>query len=125
MDIPARPAHEAALSPAARGAGARLADRAAGVRGERTVRHAEAVVPVGLGVLAAAGTYGAIARQVATEGEHGWDHRISTVGRGQDRLHRPRLARAMQRRFLYPPAPRDPALWTKAAHRQRQINLIR
>jgi len=69
----------------------RLADRAAAFEAERTVRHAEAVVPVGWAVLAAAGLW-RDRPSGCDRGEHGWEAIVSPLGRGQDRLHRPRLA---------------------------------
>jgi len=64
-------------------------------------------------VLAATGIYGDIAKKVAARGEHAWDHRVATsrweklgwIGRS--------WWQALRRRDLYPPAPRDPDLWTR------------
>jgi phytoene/squalene synthetase len=64
-------------------------------------------------VLAAAGIYGAIGREVAARGEHAWDHRVTTSG-WQKLGFIARAAReAAARERLYPRAPRDPELWTR------------
>lgn len=64
-------------------------------------------------VLAAAGIYGAIARKVAARGEHAWDRRVTT-GRVEKIGFIARAARqAAARARLYPPEPRDPALWRR------------
>ena len=63
-------------------------------------------------VLAAAGIYGGIAREVARRGPQAWDHRVTTskaaklgwiVRAGGEAL----------RRGAIPEVPRDPALWTR------------
>ena len=64
-------------------------------------------------VLAAAGIYGAIGREVAAKGEHAWDHRVTT-SRGAKLRHVARAGwQAANRARLYPPAPRDGGLWTR------------
>lgn len=56
----------------------RLADMAA--QYEDSARHGTGALPgrAAWAVLAAAGIYGDIAREVARRGEHGWDHRVVT-----------------------------------------------
>nr|WP_176592947.1 phytoene/squalene synthase family protein [Sphingobium sp. EM0848] len=56
----------------------RLADRAAAY--EESARHGTGALPLrsAWAVLAAAGIYGGIAREVARRGEHAWDHRVTT-----------------------------------------------
>ena len=63
-------------------------------------------------VLAAAGIYGGIARDVVARGAHAWDHRVTTSKAAKLGW----IARAgMQaaRRGAIPEAPRDPVLWTR------------
>ncbi|WP_313228285.1 phytoene/squalene synthase family protein [Sphingobium yanoikuyae] len=59
----------------------RLADMAAAY--EDSARHGTGALPAraAWAVLAAAGIYGDIAREVARRGEHAWDHRVVTPGR--------------------------------------------
>jgi phytoene synthase len=56
----------------------RLADMAADY--EQSARHGAIALPPrsAWAVLAAAGIYGDIAREVARRGEHAWDHRVVT-----------------------------------------------
>ena len=64
-------------------------------------------------VLAAADIYGGIARKVAAAGDHAWDHRISTTaGEKAAAIVRSGWAAGTRAR-RYPPAPRDPALWSR------------
>jgi 15-cis-phytoene synthase len=65
-------------------------------------------------VLAAADIYGGIARKVAAAGEHAWDHRVTTTG--PEKLAAIARAgwQAANRQRLYPHAPRDPELWSRA-----------
>ena len=63
-------------------------------------------------VLAAAGIYGDIAREVARRGNAAWDHRVSTGKRAKLAW----IARAgvqAARRGAIPDTPRDPVLWTR------------
>lgn len=64
-------------------------------------------------VLAAAGIYGAIGREVVARGDHGWDHRARTSAAAKIGWIARALGEAMQRNRRYPPAPRDPDLWTR------------
>ena len=64
-------------------------------------------------VLAAAGIYGAIGREVARRGEHAWDHRVTT-GRAAKLGHVARAGwQAASRARLYPAGARPPGLWTR------------
>ena len=64
-------------------------------------------------VLAAAGIYGDIARQVAARGEHAWDHRVTTSRTEKLGWIVRAGGQAMRRAALYPPVPRDTALWAR------------
>nr|WP_218943056.1 phytoene/squalene synthase family protein [Sphingomonas sp. R-74633] len=64
-------------------------------------------------VLAAAGIYGDIAKKVSARGEHAWDHRVATSGLEKLRWIARSWWQALRRKGLYPPAPRDPELWTR------------
>ena len=61
-------------------------------------------------VLAAAGIYGDIAREVASRGNHAWDHRVTTSKRAK--LGWVAKAAVAARRPVAD-APRDPLLWTR------------
>jgi 15-cis-phytoene synthase len=64
-------------------------------------------------VLAAAGIYGAIGRTVAALGARAWDRRVSTSGLAKIGFIVRAWREARRRARLYPPQPRDPALWTR------------
>ncbi|CUS46140.1 MAG: phytoene/squalene synthase family protein [Pseudomonadota bacterium] len=64
-------------------------------------------------VLAAAGIYGAIGREVAARGEHAWDRRVTTSTGAKIAMIVRAAREAIGRRTLYPPVPRDPNLWTR------------
>lgn len=64
-------------------------------------------------VLAAAGIYGGIAREVVERGDHAWDHRVGTGKAAKLGWLVRALGQATLRRRLYPPRPRDPALWSR------------
>jgi phytoene/squalene synthetase len=64
-------------------------------------------------VLAAAGIYGAIGREVVARGDHAWDHRVGTSTLAKIGWIARALGEALRRSRLYPPAPRDPELWTR------------
>lgn len=64
-------------------------------------------------VLAAAGIYGGIAREVVARGDHAWDHRVSTGKAAKLGWLVRALGQATLRRRLYPPRPRVPGLWTR------------
>ncbi|WIW88442.1 phytoene/squalene synthase family protein [Sphingobium sp. V4] len=93
----------------------RLADMAAAY--EESARHGTGVLPAraAWAVLAAAGIYGDIAREVARRGEQAWDHRVVT-------LRREKLGWVIRAGLQVPgraghwPAasPRSADLWTRA-----------
>jgi phytoene synthase len=94
----------------------RLADMAAAY--EESARHGTGALPprAAWAVLAAAGIYGDIARQVARRGEHAWDHRVVTSRR--DKLGWvARAALQVPGRARRWPAdrPRPATLWTRPA----------
>ena len=64
-------------------------------------------------VLAAAGIYGAIGREVASRGPRAWDRRVTTSAAAKLGFIARGGWQAARRRALYPPTPRDPALWTR------------
>jgi phytoene synthase len=64
-------------------------------------------------VLAAAGIYGDIAREVVTRGAHAWDHRARTSGWQKAGWIAAAAGQAALRRALYPPKPRPEGLWTR------------
>jgi 15-cis-phytoene synthase len=65
-------------------------------------------------VLAAAGIYGDIARRVAERGDHAWDHRVVTTKAEKLGWIAKAARQAAERERRYPPAPRDPELWTRS-----------
>jgi phytoene synthase len=90
----------------------RLATRAAAF--EASARAGTPALPFrsAWAVLAAAGIYGAIGRDVARRGEHAWDRRVSTPAGTKIAMIARAAREAVQRTTLYPPAPRDD-LWTR------------
>ncbi|WP_245844019.1 phytoene/squalene synthase family protein [Sphingomonas spermidinifaciens] len=112
MDVPPgqhmKPPFRSRLTVLAR----RLATRAA--LHEDSARGGTPALPLrsAWAVLAAAGIYGDIAREVARRGGHAWDHRVTTSK--ADKLGW--IARAgvqALRRRRYAVIERDPALWTR------------
>jgi phytoene synthase len=93
--------------------GERLGTLAA--RYEASARRGTPVLPFrsAWAVLAAAGIYGAIGRKVAAFGARAWDRRVSTSGIAKIGFIVRAWREARQRATLYPPQPRDPALWTR------------
>ncbi|KQT34788.1 phytoene synthase [Sphingomonas sp. Leaf412] len=67
-------------------------------------------------VLAAAGIYGDIAREVARRGPAAWDHRVST-GKAAKLAWIAKAGVQAARRGAIPDMPRDPALWTRPRDR--------
>ena len=63
-------------------------------------------------VLAAAGIYGDIAREVARRGPAAWDHRVST-GKAAKLAWIAKAGVQAARRGAIPDVPRDPTLWTR------------
>lgn len=64
-------------------------------------------------VLAAAGIYGGIAREVVARGDHAWDHRAGTSKAAKVGWIVRAFGQALARRRLYPAKPRSPDLWTR------------
>ncbi|WP_414713171.1 phytoene/squalene synthase family protein [Sphingomonas sp.] len=64
-------------------------------------------------VLAAAGIYGGIAREVVSRGDHAWDHRASTSKAQKIGWIARAYGQSLARRKLYPPRPRATELWTR------------
>ncbi len=64
-------------------------------------------------VLAAAGIYGGIGREVARRGGKAWDQRVTTSGFQKLGWILKARNQAAQRRNLYAAGTRDPALWTR------------
>ncbi|WP_423606516.1 phytoene/squalene synthase family protein [Sphingomonas sp. MS122] len=64
-------------------------------------------------VLAAAGIYGDIAREVTARGAHAWDHRAHTSNAQKLAWIARALPQAALRHRLYRPAPRPAGLWTR------------
>ncbi len=64
-------------------------------------------------VLAAAGIYGGIAREVMARGDDAWDHRASTSRAAKIGWIVRAFGQALARRQLYLPQPRSPDLWTR------------
>ena len=95
--------------------GRRLADRAAAF--EASARRGTPALSFrsAWAVLAAAHIYGAIGRQVARRGSAAWDRRVSTSAAQKIGFIARAWGEAAARARLYPPEPRDPALW----HRPR------
>ena len=89
----------------------RLATRAAAF--EASARAGTPALPFrsAWAVLAAAGIYGAIGREVAERGEHAWDRRVTTSAGAKIAMIARAAMEAIQRKTLYPPTPR--ALWTR------------
>jgi phytoene synthase len=63
-------------------------------------------------VLAAAGIYGDIAREVTRRGAHAWDHRVSTSAGSKLGWIARAFAQAARRQSIAD-TPRDPRLWTR------------
>ncbi len=91
----------------------RLADRAATFEASARLGTPRLPFRSAWAVLSAAGIYGAIGRGVATRGAHAWDRRVSTSMAAKLGFIARAAREAMQRGTLYPPAPRDPTLWTR------------
>jgi phytoene synthase len=91
----------------------RLADRAAAY--EASARRGTPALSTrsAWAVLAAAHIYGAIGREVARRGAAAWDRRVSTSGMQKIGFIARSWGEARARARLFPPAPRDPALWQR------------
>lgn len=106
------------MTPAARprlaGLGRRLAATAADY--EDSARHGTGMLPprAAWAVLAAAGIYGDIAREVARRGERAWDDRVVTAKSEKLGWVARAGVQVMGRAQRWPAsAPRSPALWTR------------
>jgi phytoene synthase len=91
----------------------RLVERAAAFEASARVGTRRLGLRSAWAVLAAAGIYGAIGREVAARGDHGWDHRAGTSAAAKIGWIALAFGQAAQRNRLYPAAPRDPDLWTR------------
>jgi len=91
----------------------RLVDRAAAFEASARIGTRRLGLRSAWAVLAAAGIYGAIGREVAARGEHAWDHRAGTSTAAKIGWIARALGQAVQRNRLYPVAPRDPDLWRR------------
>ncbi|GAA0338957.1 phytoene/squalene synthase family protein [Sphingomonas oligophenolica] len=99
----------------------RLADRAAAFEASARLGTPNLSFRSAWAVLAAAGIYGAIGRDVAALGEHAWDRRVSTPAMAKIAMIARAASQALKRRALYPPAPRNPALWTRPREPARTL----
>ena len=93
--------------------GRRLADRAAAF--EESARIGTRALPSrsAWAVLAAAGIYGAIGREVARRGARAWDRRVTTSKAAKLGFIARAGYEAAARHRLYPDTPRNPSLWTR------------
>ncbi|WP_066593378.1 phytoene/squalene synthase family protein [Sphingomonas pruni] len=91
----------------------RLVDRAAAFEASARIGTRRLGLRSAWAVLAAAGIYGAIGREVAARGEHAWDHRAGTSTAAKIGWIARALGQAVQRNRLYPVASRDPDLWRR------------
>ena len=91
----------------------RLVDRAAAFEASARVGTRQLGMRSAWAVLAAAGIYGAIGREVVARGDHAWDHRAGTSAVAKIGWIARALGQAVQRNRLYPAAARDPDLWVR------------
>ncbi|WP_296613532.1 phytoene/squalene synthase family protein [Sphingomonas sp.] len=91
----------------------RLVDRAAAFEASARIGTRRLSLRSAWAVLAAAGIYGAIGREVAARGDHAWDHRAGTSAAAKLGWIARALGQAVQRNRLYPVAPRDADLWRR------------
>jgi phytoene synthase len=91
----------------------RLADLAAGYEASARVGARRLPFRSRWAVLAAAGIYGAIGREVAARGDHAWDHRAGSSAAAKIGWIVRAFGQAVVRARLYPPVPRDPDLWQR------------
>jgi len=91
----------------------RLVDRAAAFEASARVGTRQLGLRSAWAVLAAAGIYGAIGREVVARGDHAWDHRAGTSAVAKIGWIARALGQAVQRNRLYPAAARDPDLWVR------------
>jgi phytoene synthase len=113
IDVPPgqlmRPAYRPRVAMLAR----RLASRAAAFEASARAGTPALSFRSAWAVLAAAAIYGAIGREVARRGERAWDGRVTTSSADKLRFIAAAGWQAARRQALYPPVPRDPALWTR------------
>ena len=91
----------------------RLVDEAAWYEASARVGAARLPFRAAWAVLAAAGIYGAIGREVVARGEHAWDHRAGTSTLAKLGFIARAFVQALRRKRLYRDAPRDPDLWRR------------
>lgn len=91
----------------------RLVDEAAWFEASARVGAARLPFRAAWAVLAAAGIYGAIGREVVARGEHAWDHRAGTSTFAKLGFIVRAFGQAWRRKSLYPDAARDPDLWRR------------
>lgn len=91
----------------------RLVDRAAAFEASARIGTRRLGLRSAWAVLAAAGIYGAIGREVAARGDHAWDHRAGTSAAAKLGWIARAFGQAVQRNRLYPVASRDPDLWRR------------
>lgn len=91
----------------------RLVDRAAAFEASARVGTRRLGLRSAWAVLAAAGIYGAIGREVVARGDHAWDHRAGTSTAAKLGWIVRAFGQAAQRNRLYRLAPRDPDLWRR------------
>lgn len=91
----------------------RLVDRAAAFEASARIGTRRLGLRSAWAVLAAAGIYGAIGREVVARGDHAWDHRAGTSAVAKIGWIARAFGQAVQRDRLFPAAPHDPGLWTR------------
>ncbi|WP_262504425.1 phytoene/squalene synthase family protein [Sphingobium sp. KCTC 72723] len=114
MDIPPGEHMKPWVRPLLAQLGQRLADMAAAY--EQSARHGTGALPprAAWAVLAAAGIYGDIAREVARRGEAAWDHRVITPKRDKLLWVARAGSQVIGRARRWPAdAPRASVLWTR------------
>ncbi|MES2157019.1 MAG: phytoene/squalene synthase family protein [Pseudomonadota bacterium] len=114
MDIPPGEHMKPWVRPLLAQLGQRLADMAAAY--EQSARHGTGALPprAAWAVLAAAGIYGDIAREVARRGEAAWDHRVITPKRDKLLWVARAGSQVIGRARRWPAdAPRAAVLWTR------------
>lgn len=113
MDIPPGQHMKPPFRPRLAALARRLVDRAAAFEASARIGTRRLGLRSAWAVLAAAGIYGAIGREVAARGEHAWDHRAGTSTAAKIGWIARALGQAVQRNRLYPVASRDPDLWRR------------
>ena len=113
MDIPLGEQMDPAYRQKLAVLGSRLAERAAAFEASARFGTPKLSFRSAWAVLAAAEIYGAIGREVAARGERAWDNRVSTSAAAKVGMIVRAAAEALRRRWLYPPAARSAALWTR------------